>query len=657
MTDLADDSAFLVLNKNSGTLYPISSDVRALLISEMLRTVKLSSEKVISILNSKTSKLQHSLDQDEHLILRNFMASCQNLVYMSYYVKGIKTEQNSRGELHPTKIIKVLGRIYESLSNEAMSIHQDYCNQIQNILSYFIRLNFLFAANQKAISKFSETYNLENPTKAKNLHEVTLKDFPGFRSKFPMKEPEYKPAKLLLKKRQTNNDFEKSVLHLDQPGKGGRKNNPDQPSYYQYSASSSSDENSDEEEEQDDGEEEDDHSGDDYDGGEMMDDMVEIHFENEGDMDNLSLGNNRLIIVRENHSFIDPIENDPILSSHISVGNNLAIEDWDSQFDDEIEEEEDHEGSEEEYSSDENHMDMEGSEEHFDRFGREEDEIDEEDQDGEEEDHYVEEGDENPLVGIERIVPTIRNMIPDDQFEQYLDQLQEDLNLEEEALDLQHERDLIRHLDGENLMDTGYDDQEEHNRFGRSVNKHHELHDAAKAAKPVVLDDMFRKVMNIYPYKGKIDTVGNLTITLHDSLSQYEMQNFSVDFDRMMQDFKETPVFNRMSKAIVENSRVRMLMWGIIHENLFGNVKDRKDRSHFDDGPMFDNPRWRAPAWRDQHFGEDLDGGLRFGNYDGILNRRTIELDSGLDNLSIFDFLRNDRNINSITIRRDAGSS
>ena len=65
-------------------------------------------------------------------------------------------------------------------------------------------------------------------------------------------------------------------------------------------------------------------------------------------------------------------------------------------------------------------------------------------------------------------------------------------------------------------------------RFGRSAKKLEGLHDITKIAKPTALDDMFRKIMNTYPYKGKIDTVGNLTITLHDNLSQYEMQ-FSIE--------------------------------------------------------------------------------------------------------------------------------
>ena len=166
----------------------------------------------------------------------------------------------------------------------------------------------------------------------------------------------------------------------------------------------------------------------------MMDEVVEIRFENAdgeqeylqnlGEIDNLSLGNNRLIIVRENHSFIDPIENDPILSSHISVGNNLALEDWDSQFDADMEEEEATEDGDEEdgFGSEENGMDLEGSGMEYDDLDRDLEELeDDQEEEGEEEDDFVAEGDENPLVGIERVVPTIRNMLPDDQFESYLD--------------------------------------------------------------------------------------------------------------------------------------------------------------------------------------------------------------------------------------------
>ena len=244
MTDLADDSAFLVLNKNSGTLYPISSDVRALLISEMISNISSTQDRVIYILNSKLAKFEWSIGQEDHLVLRNFMSSCQNLVYMSYYVKGIKTEQNPRGELNPSKIIKVLDKIYQRLSNEAMSVHFDFCKQIQNILSYFIRLNFLFSANQKLIAKYCETFNLDNPSKAKNLHEVMLNDFPSFRSKFPVKEPEFRPAKILLKKRQTNNDFEKTMLVKGDKSKLNQAKRKHTRSLYQQSESSSSDSNS-----------------------------------------------------------------------------------------------------------------------------------------------------------------------------------------------------------------------------------------------------------------------------------------------------------------------------------------------------------------------------------------------------------------------------
>lgn len=393
----------------------------------------------------------------------------------------------------------------------------------------------------------------------------------------------------------------------------------------------------------------------------MMDELVEIRFENEqgqqqfiqnlGDIDNLSLGNNRLIIVRENHSFIDPIENDPILSSHISVGNNLGLEDWGSQFGEE--EEEQQEENSQESDSDENQRYMDGSEEHYQNFEQEQGESENDDGDGEEEEEYMAQGDENPLVGIERIVPTIRNMIPDDQFEQYLDQLQEDLNMDEEALDLQHERDLIRHLEDENLIETDYDDQEEHGRFSRQV-KNDELINSSKNGKTAVLDDLFRKLMNRYPYKGKIDTVGNLTITLHDNLSQFEMQIFSVEFDRIMENFKENPVLTKMSRTIQENSRVRLLMWGIIHENLFGNTKDKKARDVEDPRSIFGNQRWQPFNFGGQDPVGDFDGGLRFENF---LNARRGAISRGIDDLSIFDLLRNERNINSITIRRDAESS
>ena len=61
-------------------------------------------------------------------------------------------------------------------------------------------------------------------------------------------------------------------------------------------------------------------------------------------------------------------------------------------------------------------------------------------------------------------------------------------------------------------------------------------------------------------------------------------------------------------------------MWGIIHENLFGSLKDKKGRSNYNDDLIFGNPRWQAASWRDQDAGTDFDGGLRFLNNERLIN-------------------------------------
>ena len=66
-------------------------------------------------------------------------------------------------------------------------------------------------ANRTLLTQYGETFNIDNPKEAKNLHMILLNDFETFRTNYPLEEQEYKKTSLMLKKRQMNSDFEKSI--------------------------------------------------------------------------------------------------------------------------------------------------------------------------------------------------------------------------------------------------------------------------------------------------------------------------------------------------------------------------------------------------------------------------------------------------------------
>jgi hypothetical protein len=74
----------------------------------MLKSLKMSSDRVVKILNSNIGRLDMLIKEEDYMMLRQFIASCFNLVSISYYIDIVKTEENIKGELNLTPVIKLI---------------------------------------------------------------------------------------------------------------------------------------------------------------------------------------------------------------------------------------------------------------------------------------------------------------------------------------------------------------------------------------------------------------------------------------------------------------------------------------------------------------------------------------------------------------------
>jgi hypothetical protein len=145
--------------------------------------------------------------------------------------------------------------------------------------------------------------------------------------------------------------------------------------------------------------------------------------------------------------------------------------------------------------------------------------------------------------------------------------------------------------------------------------------------------------MKIYPYKGKIDTVGALNVTIHDEMSQTELNVFLGDFDKILMKFEDIELITNIKNTIIENSRIRGLVSTIIHEKVFSKSNDEGTR--FED--FLPQNMGRGLLSSGPHNNSRL-----LPNFSN-LNRQNMNLN--FNDFSIFELLRGDRNINHLSIR------
>lgn len=491
LVDIVESSNMLIESQKGG-IYLIDSDIRALIaneISEGLHEVK---DSIIDIINSKRSKTNYQISLEEYYKLKQLTSYGLAVTFMSNFVEGVKMPCNPSGELNIASFVKYYTEVYQNTKQETFSGNFSMQRMIEAPFTYLLKLNFLIIANSKLFEKYNSLYNLKNPRQAKLQHLIHLNDFTSFRTQWPQgSRQDFSKSCLVLETRMTR-------LQDGSLRQGDRSPRSPVEEVVEIMLDATEGEN-------------------------ILEEM-----RNFNESENHSIGGqNRLILVHENHNLEDPFEDDPVLSEL----DELSQEGY--TWADHPSENEDDFGDFDQASAD---MDDDNSSNS---------QADEGSMDIEEQ---------------QELAVNLNNITQED-----LDQLRIDLGhnsqMGEDELNISQVSGSS--MSGDSLLSES--------NTGRSLSRYSQSANVLGTQEKIVrkpgVDDCLKKQIECYPFTGRIDFAGLLNVSLNDEQSETAISELLNALDELSGLMKDNEEIKRITALSKETTTLRAFVNDIITKN------------------------------------------------------------------------------------------